>query len=247
MIFLIYLINQKKNEITGYSGQSSNNPLTQASKSKFQTYYNNKLPIVKSGLVSEYGKVISEIKTANGFQFVLYLNKDINIVLSVWTKPLDFNYNVYGEREQQVNNIKYIKKGITILKWTDRILGDNKIIRELGKSVYHYENGELQIIKVEKKTRSIQSIKVSKKLESKIITMDLETILINNIHTPYLLSWYDGLKSKSYFIQGLELLDNIEREEKILEMIQNAINDICIRKYKNYKIYLLLANLMVTS
>jgi len=36
-----------------------------------------------------------------------------------------------------------------------------------------------------------------------MITMDLETILINNTHTPYLLSLYDGKKSKS------DLLDNL--------------------------------------
>jgi len=227
-------LDQSENEINGFS----ENSLSSDNKNKFQIYYKNKLPIIKSGLVSEYGKVISENKTEDGFQFALYLNKDINIVLSVCTNPLDFNYNIYGEREQQVNNIKYIKKGITILKWTDRILGDNKIIREIGKSVYYYNNGELSLIKVEKKTRAIQSIKVRNKLENKIITMDLETILINNIHTPYCLSWYDGLKSKSYFIQGLELLENLEREEKILGMIQNAIDDICIRKYRNYKIYL---------
>jgi len=68
--------------------------------------------------------------------------------------------------------------------------------------------------------------------------MDLETILIYSIHTPYLLSWYDGRKSNSYFIQDLESLEEIKREEKILEMIQNIVNLICIRKYRNYKIYL---------
>jgi hypothetical protein len=63
--------------------------------------------------------------------------------------------------------------------------------------------------------------------------MDLETILINNTHTPYLLSWFDGKITKSYFISSL---DNLE--DNIFQMIKKAINDICIRKYRNYRIYL---------
>ena len=73
------------------------------------------------------------------------------------------------------------------------------------------------------------------KFNTKILTMDLETIIINNIHTPYLLSWFDGLKTRSYFIYNLDL-DNLENN--ILNMIKNAITDICTRKYKNYRIYL---------
>jgi hypothetical protein len=65
--------------------------------------------------------------------------------------------------------------------------------------------------------------------------MDIETILIDNIHVPYLLCWYDGQISKSYFINSL---DNATIEMNILRMISGAIDDICIKKYKNYKIYL---------
>jgi len=61
--------------------------------------------------------------------------------------------------------------------------------------------------------------------------MDLETVLINNIHTPYLLCWYDGNKSFSYFINSFKPKD-------ILDMIKNAMIDINKKKYKNYKIYL---------
>jgi hypothetical protein len=65
--------------------------------------------------------------------------------------------------------------------------------------------------------------------------MDLETIGVSNgkgeVLSPYLLCWYDGKRDKnySYFIN-----DNIN----LKGMIYSAMKDICIRKYKNYKIYL---------
>jgi hypothetical protein len=206
---------QSENEINGFS----ENSLSSDNKNKFQIYYKNKLPIIKSGLVNEYGKVISKNKTKDGDLFTIYVNKDIIIILSICLNTLDSNSIIYGEREQQVNKVKYIKKGRTIFKWSDRILDNNCVIREIGKSIYYYEDGELSLIKVEKKSKAIKQLKTltKKTHEDKFITMDLENILINNIHTPYCLSWYDGLKSKSYFIQGLESLEERKKEKKFLK------------------------------
>jgi len=93
---------------------------------------------------------------------------------------------------------------------------------------------ELVLVKVIKKSKAIEKVKVNKKLDNKIITMDLETILIDNIHVPYLLSWFDGNTSNSYIINPS---DPVTIELEILRMINRAITDICIRKYNNYKIY----------
>jgi hypothetical protein len=68
--------------------------------------------------------------------------------------------------------------------------------------------------------------------------MDLETVLINNIHIPYLLCWYRlrrGVKTHSYFInhsltQG-SLINNLF--VNILDMITRAMKDINSKKYKN--------------
>ncbi len=135
---------------------------------------------------------------------------------------------------QQVNKIDFIKNGRIIANWTDTIIGENKIVRDIGKSIYYYENMELVLIKVIKKSKPIEKIKISNKPLSKIITMDLETILIDNVHVPYLLSWFDGSIKKSYFINNL---DPVTIDFEILRMINRAVTDICIRKYNNYKIY----------
>jgi DNA polymerase type B, organellar and viral len=66
--------------------------------------------------------------------------------------------------------------------------------------------------------------------------MDLETISINKdkgvILKPYLLCWYDGKRDKSYsyFIIG--------ENNGFKNIIYQIMKDICIRKYKGYKIYI---------
>jgi len=59
--------------------------------------------------------------------------------------------------------------------------------------------------------------------------MDLETRLIDNKHSPYSLSFYDGFIKKSFFINEYSNIDS---------MVIAAMKTIMIRKYKNYKIYL---------
>jgi len=83
-------------------------------------------------------------------------------------------------------------------------------------------------------TKPITKKRLSSALNEDFITMDIETIGIvkNKVETlsPYLLCWYDGKRNKShsYFING----------GNIKNIIYMAMKDICIRKYKGYKIYL---------
>jgi DNA polymerase type B, organellar and viral len=67
--------------------------------------------------------------------------------------------------------------------------------------------------------------------------MDIETISNSNgkgggeILSPYLLCWYDGKrdKSHSYFVHP--------NGDNFSNIIHKVMKDICIRKYKGYKIY----------
>lgn len=125
---------------------------------KFQLYYNNKLPIVNTGNPSEYGKILSENKD----QYIINISDKTFIILN----SLIIN-------NLKVNNIKFIKNGREVTKWTDTIIGQNSIVREIGKSSYYYENTELILVKVIKNSKAIDKVKVNKKLDTKIITMDL--------------------------------------------------------------------------
>jgi len=158
-------------------------------ENKFQIYYTNKLPIIKTGNPSEYGKILF----SNNEKYTIFVNNKTIIILELLIRD-----------NLQINKIKYIKNGQTLFNWTDTILSNNSIIRDIGKSAYYYENMELVLVKSIKKSKPIDKVKVSKTLNNKIITMDLETILIENIHVPYLLSWFDGSITKSYFIKSLD-------------------------------------------
>lgn len=61
------------------------------------------------------------------------------------------------------------------------------------------------------------------------LTMDIETKLRNNTHMPYLISYYDGLESKSFYIT-----DYINSDL----MIETCIKSLMIKQYNKCNIYL---------
>ena len=197
----------------------------------YHTYYNNKLPIAI--IPEEYGLVLSEID--NHYTIITESNATILLI---------------HDKENMVNNIKYFKDKKLLFTWTDTIISliDRKFIRKIGKSILHYENGELSLYSIIKKTKPIKVNKFNNiphsKLNYKFITMDLETLTINNTLVPYLLCWFDGKIKKSYFLTPLEELKDLihftkgQLESYILDMINDAMLDICRKKYKKYRIYL---------
>ena len=184
-------------------------------ESPYHTFYSNKLPI--SFNFSEYGKIINQ----KGKQYIISVNKKTFIILE--------------SIDSKTNKVQYFKNNQILFNWTDTLLEKDYFTREIGKSIYHFRNKELILIKQIRKTKPINKTKVAKSLDVKFITMDLETVLIDNTHIPYLLCWYDGSISKSYIINSL---DPSTIELDILRMISRAIDDILIRKYRDYKIYL---------
>ena len=59
--------------------------------------------------------------------------------------------------------------------------------------------------------------------------MDIETFIKDGVHIPYCISWYDGEKSRSYYILDLKSSNN---------MLIQAIKNIMIKKYDNYNVYI---------
>jgi hypothetical protein len=82
------------------------------------------------------------------------------------------------------------------------------------------------LVKFKKKNKPLLKSKKDKILNNKFITMDLETRIIDGIHNPYLLSWYDGIKARSYFINDFK---------DFKELLQNVFNSLA--EYNDYTIY----------
>ena len=89
----------------------------------YQTFYSNKLPIAYT--LEEYGKIIID----NPNYAIINLNTKTFIIIE---KSLVDNKVVY--------NIKYLKNSNIMFTWTDTFIEPNYIIREIGKSTYHYKD-----------------------------------------------------------------------------------------------------------
>jgi len=186
------------------------------SKISFHIYYNHKLPIVKN--IEEYGNIIE--KTEDKIIISLFNRK--GEILSI-------------QKVDNQNNVKYFKNGKLMYEWTDHLREDGSIIREIGKTTILWKDGNIIWTKMLKVTRPISKKKISPNPNNLFITMDIETIsqIVNNnnsILIPYLICWYDGKRD----IKHSYLIEN----GNIKNTIYNIMRDICIRKYKNYKIYM---------
>lgn len=176
---------------------------------KTHTFYKNKLPIAFKP--NEYGLIINR------------KSNQTTVKLDTKTFVIINSTKIKGK---SVNNVEYYKNFNLLFNWTDTLISDNYFIRSIGKSIYHFDHKEMILIKTVKKTRPINKTKIDNSRHSKFITMDLETIMINNIMTPYLLSWYDGLKTKSYFITDYS---------DFKSLLSQVFND--LKNYNHYSIY----------
>lgn len=148
----------------------SNNKVT----NNYQIYYNNQLPIAL--LPEEYGIILSNID--NNYTISVNRGKSKAIIILTVTAAGE-------EGNKTINNIKYFKSNNLLFTLTDTIISnkDRKFIRRIGKSILHYEDGELVLYTTIKKTTGMKNkiIPNNNQLNNKFLTMDLETVTINNV------------------------------------------------------------------
>jgi hypothetical protein len=133
-------------------------------------------------------------------------------------------------KEEKYNKVKYFKNNVLVMEWKDIYVDSNKFLREIGKSTYYYTDNKQTLHKFTKSTKPITPLINNSSLiiSNKIITMDIETITIDNIQIPYLISWFDGDITKSYYI---------DNKTTLKDQIKLLFKEIFIRKYRNYKVY----------
>jgi DNA polymerase type B, organellar and viral len=134
------------------------------------------------------------------------------------------------------NHVDIIKKGNVILSYVDRLINPTRFERSIGSNKYVFIQNEqlefdLVLTTTNKSAKSISNLKPLKSLKNnKIATMDFETYTNKDGKMiPYLVSWYDGMITNSYFLTDFNSPEN---------MIQKAVKDLLKAKYKGFKIYL---------
>jgi protein associated with RNAse G/E len=65
----------------------------------------------------------------------------------------------------------------------------------LKKELKLVTDGEIVLKTIKYKTEHMQIIKKEKKLIDKFITLDIETMVVNGVHIPYNICFYDGVQS----------------------------------------------------
>jgi hypothetical protein len=98
----------------------------------------------------------------------------------------------------------------------------------LKKSLDEIIDGEILLKTIKYKTEHMQITKKENKITNKFITLDIETMVLNGVHIPYNICFFDGYKSYSFYLSNYK--DH-------LEMIEDALNNLFRPKYTGYIVY----------
>lgn len=144
------------------------------------------------------------IKT--GYNYYIIRKPNSNLIFKI------VNFNDH-------NHVIVTKDSDNIIEFRDYFTDDHSTFtRIVNDQTFIYTNGIIQIKKVLKKVSYLSSISPNTKIVSKFITLDIETMSIDNIMKPYCVSQYDGKKSVSYYLSDFN-----SSEEMIIYALLNII------------------------
>lgn len=88
--------------------------------------------------------------------------------------------------------------GAKDIKWTDTKLSDDLFKREIGKNIHYIQDGAIVVSEKVLNAKPIKPVAKDSKLvdSNTIMTIDIETNLIDNKQTPYLICGYTESKDK---------------------------------------------------
>ena len=215
---------------------------------KFKSEYYNESQI--DSIIFSYGFKQGRIQDKDKIKLnVNYITID-KMKLPISMNPMDFGklsetvnienrklyilQNITGEiimfsKFEEFNEVVYSKNGITLVKFKDEIISEDKFVRTIDNKKYYFENGKQILFTKEIKNKFIEKTKVSKNLQNNFITLDIETYIKDNILIPYCISIYDGHKTSNFYITDYKKVDN---------MVLSALKSIMIRKYNGYNVYM---------
>jgi hypothetical protein len=169
-----------------------------------QNLENRNLPISINPL--DYGLLIDTNKYDDYIKYTLSAKDSIFII----------------KKFENRNEVELFRNNVSILKFVDTNLFENKFIRTIGNKKFYFENNIQILATKETKSKFISKLQKSKVLTENFLTLDIETFVKDSILTVFCISIYDGIKCNSFFLS-----DYNSPEELILA----ALKSIMIRKY----------------
>jgi len=125
---------------------------------------------------SEYGVVVGTAKFDTFTRYFVNNNKKL--------------YQIDVSLDGLINTVTVL--GVSDLKWIDTSLSGGGFKREIGKSTIYFMDGEVILRKQTLPAKAFNKSSVERKLIKNFVTMDIETIRVENKLTPYLICAYDG-------------------------------------------------------
>ena len=174
-------------------------------------FNNMNLPITMKPAV--YGRIIiSNIITEEGVTFERFIVENGNKT-----------YQIDVIENGQVNRVRIL--GAINLSWIDTLLSEEQDLfkREIKKSTIYFMDGEVVLRKKEIPCKPFsplfkESSKSGESLNNNYITMDIESIRVDNKVKPYLITSYDGRQYLTSY--------NHNEKELFREFITNLINHV---------------------
>jgi DNA polymerase type B, organellar and viral len=113
-------------------------------------------------------------------------------------------YRIDVSNNGLTNNVKI--QGAIDLSWIDTKISDEVFKREIGKSIIYFMGGERVLRKLQLNAKPFTKVATDSELNSKFVTMDVETIKLQGKITPYLICGYNGsdfISSYANIVNGL--------------------------------------------
>jgi hypothetical protein len=151
--------------------------LTEQETHVFSHSYNNmQIPLTMNP--SEYGTILHESHDTDKSKYTISDGNNVFIL----------------ESDKVSNNVSIPKPNN--LKWTDTKLSDNIFKREIMKDTLYVQNGEVVVKEKQLNAKPFKSVALDKQKfnNNSFMTIDIETVLVDNKQVPYLICGYSNGK-----------------------------------------------------
>jgi hypothetical protein len=159
---------------------------------------------------------------------VHYYDGTLSAIVYKTNSKLEYHVSIFDT----FHKVELKNDNKVVVTFKDTKLNGNDLTtfrREIKNQEYYFENCELKLKKLLRKTEYLKPIKRSIYRTGDFISMDLETRNINGIMSPYCVSIYDGKNVVSFYLSDYKDSN---------DMLKNSIIYLMKRKYNGYRVYL---------
>lgn len=215
-----------KGKVIGFNSKKGYKELLLESLSLKGSDYTDLQPI---GIVINYFELPEDWKPSNDQWTEIVPSETKKVKLEKFGKfnlPIDRDYNKWGTLALQKDDftiiqnkriqylihneqVEVLSNGIQIFSFSDSTenCGSADFVRIIDNKSYYIKNNEILLTTKVLPTSFLSKLDLKKdKVNNKIITFDIETLLKDNVHKPYLYSMFDGKQRFSWFTDSPDLL-----------------------------------------